>query len=341
MWPRRSTARSRIARLLLFLAIGTFGLACAAALYQAIATDRDQSRYPPPGQLVDVGGHRLHIHCVGQGGPTVVLEAAADMMSADWGWIQPAVAKSTRVCAYDRAGMGWSESGPAPRDAHHISAELHTLLGKAAIDGPYVLVGHSAGGLYVREYTAQYPGDVVGMVLVDPGHPDLLTRIPELQAGNAGDARLVRTMRILSFLGIPRLMGVGNANADGLPLERAAEVSAFVSTPKHWATLLALMDATPASYDQVRLAGSLGTRPLVVISANNAWFDRAAPADNARRALNELHAELARLSANSSHRVVEGASHGSLVHSRNDAEATISAIEAVLAAIQTGRALAP
>ena len=322
-------------RIIVWLIAGIFVLAIAGAIYQAIATQSDKSNYLAPGQLVDVGGYRLHVYCIGQGSPTVILEAAADMMSADWGWIQPEIAKRTRVCAYDRAGMGWSDPGPQPRDARQISTELHTLLAKAGIGGPYVLVGHSAGGLYVRMYTAQYPDEVVGMVLVDPGHPDMAARIPELQAQNANDVQLVGTMRILSYLGIPRLMGIGKANAEGLPPEQAAEVNAFVSTPQHWATMLALIDATPATYDEVRATETLGSRPLVVISANTSWSSRGAPADGTRRILNELHAELAGLSTNGSHRIVEGATHGSLVHNRDDAQATIGAIEAVLTATQT------
>ena len=330
-----------IAHIIAWLIAGIFLLIAIGAIYQAVATQSDKRNYPAPGQLVDVGGYRLHIHCLGQGSPTVILEAAADMMSADWGWIQPEIAKHTRVCAYDRAGMGWSEPGPQPRDARQISTELHTLLANAGIAGPYVLVGHSAGGLYVRMFAAQYAEDVVGMVLVDPGHPDMNARIPALQAQNAGDIQLVRTMRVLSYLGIPRLLGIGNTNAAGLSAELAAEVSAFVSTPQHWETILALIDATPATYDEVRVTGALENRPLVVISANTAWLNRGAPADDARRILNELHAELAGLSTISSHQIVEGATHGSLVHSQDDAREIIVAIEAVLAAIQSGQLRTP
>jgi pimeloyl-ACP methyl ester carboxylesterase len=331
----------KIARIIAWLIAGVFILAIAGVIYQTIATRSDQRNYPAPGQLVDIEGHRLHIYCTGQGSPTVILEAAADMMAADWGWIQPEIAKKTRVCAYDRAGMGWSESGPQPRDAIQVSTELHTLLTQAGIAGPYILVGHSAGGLYTRMYTDQFPEEVVGMVLVDPGHPDMDTRIPALQAQNANEVQLVGMMRTLAYLGIPRLMGIGKANAAGLPPEQAAEVNVFVSTPQHWATILALIEATPASYDEVRRTGSLADRPLVVISANTAWFSRGAPADDARRILNELHAELAELSTNSSHRIVEGATHGSLIHNRDDAQVIIGSLEAVLTAIKTGQPLIP
>ena len=334
-----NTLLRRLVRVITWLVVGILVLAAAGAIYQFVAARSDQRNYPAPGQLVDIGGYRLHIYCVGVGSPTVILDAAADMMSSDWGWIQPEIAKQTRVCSYDRAGMGWSDSGPQPRDAKQITTELHTLLTKAGVSGPYILVGHSVAGLYVRLYAAEYPDDVVGMVLVDPGHPDMDTRIPALQAQNASDAQLVATMRVLSYVGLPRLLGVGKNNARGLPPKQMAEVSSFASTPRHWATILDLMSATPMTYGEVRGTGSLGNKPLVVISANTAWFTNGAPADDVRRALNDLHSELAGLSTNSSHRIVDGATHASLVHDQNDSQAVITAIEAVLASIRTGQPL--
>jgi pimeloyl-ACP methyl ester carboxylesterase len=120
----------------------------------------------------------LHINCLGQGSPTVILESGLANMSADWANVQPLVAKGTRVCAYDRAGIAWSDPGPQPRDPGQIAGELHTLLGRAGIAGPYVLVGQSFGGLYVRMYAARYPDEVAGMVLVDASHPDMWQRLP-------------------------------------------------------------------------------------------------------------------------------------------------------------------
>jgi pimeloyl-ACP methyl ester carboxylesterase len=323
----------------MWLIAGILALAFAGAIYQTLSTRSDQQNYPAPGQLVDIGGYKLHVYCIGEGGPTVILDAAADMMSSDWAWIQPEVAKHTRVCSYDRAGMGWSDSGPQPRDAKQVAFELHTLLNNAGISGPYVMVGHSAAGLYARMYASEYPEEVVGMVLVDPGHPDMDTRIPALQAQNASDMSLVNTMQILSYFGLPRLLGVGKNNAQGLPPQQAAEVNAFVSTPKHWATILNLINSTSATYDEVRATGLLGNIPLVVISANTAWFTKGAPEDDARKILNELQSEIAGLSTNSSHRIIDGATHGSLVHDQNDAQAVISAIEDVLTSIQTGQPL--
>jgi pimeloyl-ACP methyl ester carboxylesterase len=142
------------------MVVGVLALAIAGAIYQAVATEIDQRTYPPSGQLVDVGGHRLHIDCISRGEPTVILESGLALTSADWGNVQPEVAKTTRVCAYDRAGTGWSEPGPEPQDARQISSELHTLLGNVGNEGPYVMVGYSFGGPYVRMYAARYPDEV-------------------------------------------------------------------------------------------------------------------------------------------------------------------------------------
>lgn len=151
-------------RLLLLLLV----LALLGVTYQAVATWGDARAFPPPGRLVDVGGYKLHLHCLGTGSPTVIAENGLGGSSPDWSLVQPAVSQTTRICSYDRAGAGWSEVGPGPRTSRQISAELHTLLTNARIAGPYVLVGHSAGGLHVQVYASQYPAEVAGLVLVDP-----------------------------------------------------------------------------------------------------------------------------------------------------------------------------
>src|SRR5919112_5954418 len=125
--PKRGLG-SWIQRGLVWLVVGLLALAVIGAIYQVIATQIDQRTYPPPGELVDVGAHSLHINCLGEGSPTVILEAASGAMSAHWVRVQQQVAQTTRVCTYDRAGLGWSEPGPEPRDARQVSSELHTLL---------------------------------------------------------------------------------------------------------------------------------------------------------------------------------------------------------------------
>lgn len=138
-----------------------------------------KAKYPPPGNLVDVGGYRLHIFCEGKGSPTVVFEAGLGDPSLIWELVRPEIAKTTRVCVYDRAGLGWSDPSPKSRTAENIVKELHTLLTGAGIPGPYVLVGHSVGGMYLRLYAHDYPDNVVGIVLVDSAHEEQVSRAPE------------------------------------------------------------------------------------------------------------------------------------------------------------------
>jgi pimeloyl-ACP methyl ester carboxylesterase len=137
------------------------------------------AKYLPPGKMVDVGGYRLHINCQGQGSPTVVIEPGNGDFSLCWSPVQREVAKFTRVCTYDRAGLGWSERSPQPRTAHNLVEGLHTLLARSGVEPPYVLVGHSLGGLFVRLYAHEHPDQVAGMVLVDAVHEEMFLRYPE------------------------------------------------------------------------------------------------------------------------------------------------------------------
>jgi pimeloyl-ACP methyl ester carboxylesterase len=148
-------------------------------LFGAKAKARLASKYPAPGKLVDVGGYRLHLNCQGQGSPTVVMESGNGDFSLSWSRIQCEVAKFTRVCTYDRAGLGWSDRSPQPRTAYDIVAGLHTLLARSGVELPYVLVGHSLGGPLVRLYAHEHPDQVAGMVLVDAAHEEEFLRAPE------------------------------------------------------------------------------------------------------------------------------------------------------------------
>ena len=141
------------------------GLALVGYIYEPFAAAADAKAYPLPGQLVDVGGYRLHINCTGSGSPTVVIVAGAGDWSTTWGGVvQPEVAKTARVCTYDRPGLGWSEAGPLPGDAAQSAKELHTLLQNANVPGPYVMVGHSLGGFVVRIFAHDYASEVAGVV---------------------------------------------------------------------------------------------------------------------------------------------------------------------------------
>src|SRR6185503_3897824 len=155
-------------------------VAAAGATYQWAATRKDLSAAPPPGQLVDVGGHRLHLWCTGAGAPAVILEAGLGGTRADWGFVQPEIARFTRVCSYDRAGMGYSDPGPSPRTARRIAAELGTLIDRSGLSGPVVLVAASAGGFAVRVFASDHTDRVAGLVLIDASHEDQTHEVPGL-----------------------------------------------------------------------------------------------------------------------------------------------------------------
>src|SRR5215216_907289 len=200
----------RIGMALLGLVVVLLALAVAGAIYQASATELAERAYPPPGEMVDVGGYSLHINCVGQGSPTVVLDAGLGDFSAQWVRVQREVSDTTRVCAYDRAGMGWSEMGPEPRDAKQISSELHTLLSKAGIKGPYVLVGHSFGGMYMQTYAARYPDEVAGVTLVDSStEPDQFSQRPEARDSYEPQRQTFAVVSQLAQLGVSLLARLG------------------------------------------------------------------------------------------------------------------------------------
>jgi pimeloyl-ACP methyl ester carboxylesterase len=306
---------------------GLLALAVIGALYQAVATEIDQRTYSPPGEMVDVGNHSLHINCLGEGSPTVILEAANLGMSAHWVRVQQQLAQSTRVCSYDRAGLGWSERGPKPRDARQISSELHTLLKGADTEGPYVVVGHSYGGLYAQMYAARYSEEVAGVVLVDSSHPEQFTRSPEGRAMYEQARRQGTIAPLLSRLGVIRLFNLLPAHPDLQPQQRE-QIAAFNSSTQQVVTTVEEFRATPEMTAQVRSAGSLGYKPLVVITAGTQSPDWL-----------EMQEELAALSSESIHRVVDGATHESLLYDEGDSQVTSAAIEQVVKAVRTDRPL--
>jgi pimeloyl-ACP methyl ester carboxylesterase len=330
---RKSGAIRWASRLGLGLLILIVTLAVTGLIYQAVATQNDKQEFPPPGQLVAVDGYQLHINCTGEGSPTVILDAAGGNASPSWGLVQPEIAQSTRVCAYDRAAMGWSERGPMPRDMNQHVRELHALLTGAGIDGPYVLVGHSYGGRIARVYAKEYPSEVVGMVLIDPGTLDDDPRFPqERYAELAAEKRTIVLARWLAPFGAVRLL-LPQGDYDDLPPQEGAAMDTFGVTTKYFRAILDQYRAMPQTYQQERAVSSLGSIPLIVVSATT-------PDDETRRVWTEINGELAKLSANSVHRVMQGATHSGLLWKSEHAVKTTDAIQQVIEAARTGQPLA-
>jgi pimeloyl-ACP methyl ester carboxylesterase len=212
-------ARARLVLVSTLIVVGV--LVLVGATYQGVATALERRRYPHPGRLVDVGGHQLHIYCLGEGTPTVVLEAPAAAMSEIWAWVQPEVAKTTRVCSYDRAGLGWSEAGDRPYDPGRVPEELHALLTSARQPPPYVLAGHSLGASFVRRFATLYPADTAALVIIDGPHE------------TERSARFMTVSPWLARTGLLRATGLLSDGWHGLPPASAGAVSAFLHRPDH------------------------------------------------------------------------------------------------------------
>jgi len=230
----KTTVVPIIAILVLVVLILALGTLIAGAIAKSILA----RKYPAPGQLVDVGGYKMHINCTGQGSPTVVLAAGTADFSTTWVYVQPEVAKLTRVCAYDRAGLGWSEASPLPRTAGTTVAELHALLVNAKIPSPYVLVGHSLGGLHMRLYAHNYPDEVVGLILVDSLHEDQPILDPVYTKANQADVKPFRMFALLNSTGIMALAPQSIPN-QGLPDDAYAQYQASLATTNFFKTTLA------------------------------------------------------------------------------------------------------
>jgi pimeloyl-ACP methyl ester carboxylesterase len=332
----RASLMKGLAGLLAVLVI----LALAGSTYQTISSRMDEPAHPAPGQLVDAGGHRLHLNCTGQGRPTVVLESGLANRSADWDLVQPRIAAATRVCSYDRAGIGWSESGPEPRDPRHIAEELHMLLRAANLPAPYVLVGHSFGGLYVRMFTALYPEEVAGMVLVDSSHPDQWAYAPaEFRATAQPTPVLSLAYRGAQRLGVARAINMFPVPADcGHPAPYCADEKAYRDA-RFMDAYVAEMGAADRDA-QVRATPDLENRPLVVLTASDHSDQGLPPGSVAQfeRDWRWLQEDLAGLSNNSQHVLVGDSRHGTL--QTTYAVDTAAAIVRVVDAARSGALLA-
>lgn len=319
---------------LILLGLGALlaALILAGCAFQALAEANEARAYPPPGERIDIGGYRLHLACKGEGSPTVILDASFPGQVSNWVWVQPEIAKTTRVCAYDRAGHGWSDPGPAPRDAVTQARELHTLLEKGGVEGPLVLVGHSLGAVTARAFANEYPDQVAGMVLIEGSHPDAW-KSRGLTEGVGVDAGMLAAARWLARVGFFRLGLFPVPAADpALPEPQRSEEQAFFNSIKYFELLDAVNAAFPQALEQVRQTRSLGAKPLVIVVGS--------ASENATGVLRELQESLLALSSNHRLVLVEGATHSGLVDDERYAGQTSDAILDAVNAARTGQPLA-
>jgi len=279
----------------------------------AIAKSNLAKGHPAPGQLVDVGGYKLHINCTGQGSPTVILEAGWADSSATWTYVQPEVAKTTRVCSYDRAGYGWSDPSSNPRTANWRVEELHTLLVNADVRGPYVLVGHSLGGMLVRLYAHNYPDEVVGMVLIDSVHEEQYERLPGAKSSIPNLTRQFRMLGVLSSTGLMALAPQTIPN-QGFPDEVFAQYKVAWATTGHLTTAAAEINAMLASTSEVlaHQITSFGNLPLSVLTAG-VYHPNPGQSDAENQQYRDewqaMQSELAALSSMSKQTIAEQSGH--------------------------------
>jgi pimeloyl-ACP methyl ester carboxylesterase len=319
--------RSRGGRWILYLVIGILAVASISGGYETVAEAVDASAHPMPGQLIDVGRHSLHLRCTGSGNPTVVLEPGAGEMSAVLGWIAPAVARDTGVCVYDRAGRGWSQPADSPQDGTQIATDLHTLLHRGDVAGPYVLAGHSFGGMYVQTFAALYPDDVVGMVLID-------STAPKPRSASTDDGGSYNIMGRVSALvsssarfGLGRLYG--QFDYGSLPPVSRDEARASVAKASQLGSTIDEYVKANSSMEQAATLASLADKPLVVLSAGSgSAADWPAKQD-----------AIATLSTNSAHRVIDGATHASLISKEKHAAKTTQAILDVVTSVRSSAPL--
>lgn len=323
----------------IILRIGITIILCVGALffigaaYQFITSQLDKNRLTPPGELIQVDDRSMHLYCTGSGSPTVILEAGAGDYALGWAWVQPEIAQYTRVCSYDRAGLGFSDPAEEPRDSKAIANDLVTLLENTGIEGPFILVGHSRGGLFVRQTAALIPDQVVGMVLVEAKNENELDVLPTEFNNFVDKATLQQNDMCINFapFGIVRLFSF--THRPGLPAKYVELDDALRDQLQFCKTMDAEYAAQALNFTNMESLGDLGDLPLIVIARGEGINPAQLPGlseetvSEVEEGWMKLQQELSTLSSNSEYWIAENSTHN--VHIEQP-EIVIQAILALL-----------
>jgi pimeloyl-ACP methyl ester carboxylesterase len=319
----RRSLRSRARRAVLYPALVTLLLVAAGGAYETVAAATSANPAPAGGTYL-VDGHRLYLRCVGTGSPTVVLFNGLGERTPSWAWVQRMVSSTTRVCAFDRAGQGWSGRGAGPQDGHRLASDLHGLLSVARVRPPYVLAGHSVGGTYALVYAARYPEQVAGVALIDSATPYQF-ELPTYPGFYSTWRRVSALLPSLARAGIARVtLARGFAT---LPADAREAARAFAASPRELGADRVELAQLPRVFDQAKALTSLDAKPLAVLTAGV----------GTQRGWHAAQRRLARLSSNGAQQTVRGATHAALLEDRAFAAVTSRVIARVARAARSDR----
>jgi len=298
-------------------------LSGGGALVHAVMSRSERRRFAPPGRMIQFNGHVMHVLAAGTGRPTVILESGPSGYSGTWEWVQAEVAKTTRVVSYDRAGLGYSERAPGRRDAAAMARDLDELMKQSGEQPPFIIAGHSFGGLLAVNFAHLHPEKTAGLVLIDPFHPDQTGRNPELRKLTTNARNMLHLASAASHLGIMRLTDVISRMTEGLSEDERARAKAFLVSARHLKSAARELDAWTDTADQTRSI-HLDDIPLLILSADQPQLPWV-------RDFQALHHEMTKLSSRSAHRVVTGVEHFDIItrpaNAAHVAEAILEMVE--------------
>ena len=263
-----------------------------------------------PGRTYSVDGHTMRLYCVGSGSPTLVLDAGLGSDGLIWGGVQPVLAKTTRVCSYDRAGLGWSDTLPPPRDADHVAHELHRLLETATIAGPIVLMGHSIAGIYIRAYASLYPENLAGLIFLDSSTP-MQQRNPAFRIRET-NVRMAWTQLLLAragySMGLPRLVGACSFSSPGFE-PQAARLEGEAHCHQQVSASAAELAGIESSGEETVDTGPYGAMPVLVLSRDNSRAATDSRMADVETVWNQMQEDLKKLSTRSRRIIARGSGH--------------------------------